>query len=216
MITDPTAITVNSFQMIRSELGELAAGFAPDELSIVERVIHSTADFDFVETLAWSDGAIEAGVRALRDGADVICDVSMVRVGISKARLGTFGGQLHCFIADEDVYRDARAEGTTRSLVSMRKAARVGMEGNILVIGNAPTALFELIRLVREEGHRPALIIGVPVGFVSTVESKAALAELKEVPWITTHGRKGGSPVAVAIVNALLRLAAQAPPTETD
>ena len=216
MITDPTTITVNSFQMIRRELGVRAARFAPDERSIVERVIHSTADFDFVETLAWSEGAIQAGVTALRHGADVICDVSMVRVGISKTRLGTFGGQLHCFIADEDVYREARAEGTTRSLVSMRKAARLGMAGKILVIGNAPTALFEVIRLVREEGQQPALIIGVPVGFVSTVESKAALAQLEEVPWITTLGRKGGSPVAVAIVNALLRLAAEAAPTETD
>ena len=216
MITDPTTITVNSFQMIRRELGSRAAGFSPAELSVVERVIHSTADFEFVETLAWSDDAIQRGVEALRAGANVICDVTMVRVGISQRRLGEFGGQLHTFIADEDVYREARAEGTTRSLVSMRKAARLGMNGDILVIGNAPTALFELIRLVREEGHRPALIIGVPVGFVSTVESKEALSGLNEVSWITTHGRKGGSPVAVAIVNALLRLAAEAPPTETD
>lgn len=215
MIAQPSAITANSFYLIREELGARANRFQPDELSVVERVIHSTADFDFAETLAWSDGAIGAGVTALRRGAPVICDVSMVRSGISAPRLAAFGGTAHCFIADDDVRTLARSEGVTRALAAIRKAQSL-LDGAILAIGNAPTALLEAIRLVREEGRRPALIVGVPVGFVTTVESKGALVTLSEVPWITCHGRKGGSPVAVAIVNALLRLAAGVPAAETD
>lgn len=215
MITHPSAITASSFRLIREELGARADRLAPDELSVVARVIHSTADFDFAETLAWSHDAIGAGVAALRRGAPVICDVSMVSTGISTTRLTAFGSTLHCFIADDDVRTTARREGITRALTATRKAGPL-LDGAILAIGNAPTALFEAIRLVREGDRRPALIIGVPVGFVATVESKAELTTLREVPWITCHGRKGGSPVAVAIVNALLRLAAGAPATETD
>ncbi|MCZ7570899.1 MAG: precorrin-8X methylmutase [Ardenticatenaceae bacterium] len=215
MIVHPSAITANSFHLVRRELGTRADRFTPDELSVVARVIHSTADFDFAETLAWSDGAIDAGVAALRRGAAVICDVSMVHTGISARRLAALGGTLYCFIADADVHAVARREGTTRALVAIRKAGPL-LDGALLAIGNAPTALLEAIRMVREEERRPALIIGVPVGFVATAESKAELATHREVPWITCHGRKGGSPVAVAIVNALLRLAAGVPATEAD
>jgi precorrin-8X/cobalt-precorrin-8 methylmutase len=155
-------------------------------------------------------------VQALQMGCAVVTDVNMVKVGISARRLSEFGGSLHCFVAEVEVRQRAEAAGTTRSAMGLRLAAEKGwLEGGLVVIGNAPTALYEVIRLV-EAGLRPALIIGVPVGFVSTVESKAALTQVTATPWIVTHGRKGGSPVAVAIVNALLRLAAAAPATEVD
>ena len=140
----------------------------------------------------------------------------MVRVGISSPRITHLNSSLHCFVADPDTRQQARAANITRSAMGIRLAAGRGLlDKGIVVIGNAPTALYEIIRLV-EEGLRPALIIGVPVGFVSTVESKNALMKVTSVPWITTVGRKGGSPAAVAIVNALLRLATERPATEVD
>jgi precorrin-8X/cobalt-precorrin-8 methylmutase len=215
-LNDPTAIATNSFALIRQELAAAGYTFEPAQAAVVERIIHSTADFDFAEITHLSPGAIEAGVQALQMGCAVVTDVNMVKVGISARRLSEFGGSLHCFVAEAEVRQRAEAAGTTRSAMGLRLAAEKGwLEGGLVVIGNAPTALYEVIRLV-EAGLRPALIIGVPVGFVSTVESKAALTQVTATPWIVTHGRKWGSPVAVAIVNALLRLAAAAPSTEVD
>jgi precorrin-8X/cobalt-precorrin-8 methylmutase len=150
--------------------------------------------------------AIQAGIDALRGGCTVVTDVRMVQVGISERLLAPLGGRVVCDISDPAVYDLAHELGVTRSRAAMRRN-REHIDGGIVAIGNAPTALLEVIRLVREERVRPGLIIGVPVGFVNTVEAKEELLTLREVPYITAVGRKGGSSVAVAIVNALLRLA---------
>lgn len=209
-IRTPESIAADSFTIIRRHLDEHGYTFDPPTLAVVERIIHSTADFEFADLVRFSPGAIEAGVAALRGGCAVLTDVHMVRVGISAQRLGALGGMLHCFIDDEKVRERATAAGSTRSTQSMRLAAERGtLAGSIVAVGNAPTALYEVIRLARE-GVRPALVVGVPVGFVGTAESKAALMELPSVPWIVTTGYKGGSTIAVAAVNALLRLATDA------
>jgi precorrin-8X/cobalt-precorrin-8 methylmutase len=212
----PETIAHDSFTLIRQELQAAGYRFASPLADIVERIVHSTADFEFAELLRLSPGAIEAGLQALRQGCALVCDVNMVRVGVSAPRLARLGGSLHCFVAEPEVRARAEAAGTTRSAAGIRLAADKGLVvGGIVVIGNAPTALFETLNLVAE-GHHPALIVGVPVGFVSTVESKAALMALEHIPWLVTTGRKGGSSVAVAIINALLRLATEAPATEVD
>ncbi|GIV76461.1 precorrin-8X methylmutase [Litorilinea aerophila] len=216
-LNDPTAITVRSFAIIRQELERLGLAWAGPEAAVVERIIHSTADFDFATITHFAPGAVQAGAAALGRGCPVVTDVNMVRAGISESRLQALGGSLHCFVADPACATRARASGITRSAAGIRLAWEQGLvDKGLVVIGNAPTALYEIIRLVEQEQACPALVIGVPVGFVSTAESKEALTRLRQVPWIVTQGRKGGSPVAVAIVNALLRLAANVPATETD
>lgn len=215
-IQNPAAITAGSFAIIRAELSAAGYLFEPPQAAIVERIIHATADFEFAAITRFSPGAIEAGVQALRTGCSIVTDVHMVQVGISAARLAAFGGAVHCFVTDETTRQRAATNNLTRSAAGMALAAEQGLlNGSIVAIGNAPTALYEVIRLAAE-GVRPALVIGTPVGFVSTTESKAALMQLTTSPWIVTVGRKGGSTVAAAIVNALLRLAADAPPTDTD
>ncbi len=149
--------------------------------------------------------AVQAGIQAIRSGKPIVADVQMVQVGISKPRLEKFGGEVRVYISDPDVMQEAKRLNTTRAIIATRKAAREA-DGAIYAIGNAPTALLELIRLVKEGEARPGLIIGVPVGFVSAAESKEELLKL-DVPFITNIGRKGGSPVAVATVNALSLLA---------
>ncbi|MCK6627899.1 MAG: precorrin-8X methylmutase [Anaerolineae bacterium] len=207
-IQSPAAIAADSFAIIRSELRAAGYQLEPPLRDVIERIIHSTADFDFAEITQASPGAVEAGLRALRSGCSVISDVRMVQVGISMARLAALGGSLYCFVADDLIRQRAEAAGVTRSAMGIRLAAERGLlENSIVAIGNAPTALYEVIHCI-EAGFRPALVIGVPVGFVSTVESKEALRQVTAVPWLVTTGRKGGSTVAVAIVNALLRLAA--------
>ncbi len=213
---NPAVITAGSFAIIRAELSAAGYLFEPSQAAIVERIIHATADFEFAAITRFSPGAIEAGVQALRAGCSVVTDVHMVQVGISAARLAAFGGAARCFVADEITRQRAAMNNLTRSAAGMALAAEQGLlDGSIVAIGNAPTALYEVIRLVAE-GVRPALVIGTPVGFVSTTESKTALMQVTAIPWIVTVGRKGGSTVAVAIVNALLRLAADAPATDTD
>ncbi len=151
-------------------------------------------------------GAIDTAIRAIHGGANIIVDVQMVESGISKPLTGKFKTGIRCFVGDEDVASRAKAEGVTRSTIAMRKAIPY-LAGSIVVVGNAPTALFEVLRLIRKEGVRPALVVGVPVGFVGAAESKELLSRQAIVPWITTRGPKGGSTVAVAIMNALLRIA---------
>ncbi|MFN8455911.1 MAG: precorrin-8X methylmutase [Anaerolineae bacterium] len=215
-LQNPAAITSDSFAIIRAELQAQGYRLAPPLDAVIERIIHTTADFEFAALTRFSPGAIEAGIEALRSGCAVVTDVHMVRVGLSERRLAALGGSAYCFVAEELARRRAEADGTTRSAAGIRQAAEKGLlAGGIVAIGNAPTALYEVIRLI-EAGVWPALVIGVPVGFVSTMESKAALMQVDSVPWIVTTGRKGGSTVAVAIVNALLRLAAHAPATEVD
>jgi len=206
----PESIAADSFTIIRRHLDAQGYAFDPLTLALVERIIHSTADFEFAELVRNSPGAIEAGVQALRSGCAVLTDVHMVRVGISAQRLGALGGAVHCLVDDPEVHRRATATGSTRTTQSMRLAAERGLlADSIVAIGNAPTALYEVIQLVHQ-GVRPALVVGVPVGFVGTAESKAALMNLTSVPWLVTSGNKGGSTIAVATVNALLRLAADA------
>ena len=202
-ISEPNNIEKNSFKIIRSELGE--HHFTEEQLSILIRVIHATADFDFKEILRFHPRAISSGVGALRKGAAILTDVHMVEAGISNVFLEKLGVSKTCEIDHPFVMEDAEKLRLTRSLVSMRRNSKKIHHG-IVAIGNAPTALLEVVRLVCEEDIHPALVVGVPVGFVNTVESKMALMAL-DIPYITCIGRKGGSPVAAAIINALMRLA---------
>ncbi|NNN04948.1 MAG: precorrin-8X methylmutase [Elusimicrobia bacterium] len=203
------AIEDRSFAIIDEEAG--AHEFPPAEWQIVRRVIHATADFEFKSLMRVHPRAAAAGIRALRSGCPVIVDVKMITAGLSEERLAAYGCTVRSFISDADVIADAKKGGTTRAVEAMRKARREGvLDGAIVAVGNAPTALLETVRLVKEEGAKPALIIGVPVGFVSAAESKEAVLGL-EIPSIVAAGRKGGSPVAVAVIHALLLLSAQNP-----
>ncbi len=201
------SIEDGSFAIIDAEAGR--HGFTPVEWQVTRRVIHATADFEFKELLRFSPSAIESGVRALRGGCPVIADVKMILAGLNEERLGAYGCRTHCFISDPDVIAAAQAAGSTRAIEAMRKAHRLGLlDAAVVAVGNAPTALLEIVRLVREEGVRPALILGVPVGFVSAAESKEALLAAA-IPSIVSRGRKGGSTIAVAIVHALLLLSTE-------
>jgi precorrin-8X/cobalt-precorrin-8 methylmutase len=199
----PDEIEGASMSIIRDELAERGADIPAGILPVVMRVIHATADFDFAETLAFSQGAIEAGKEALTRGTEVVTDTRMAAAGVSKKYMERNGGGVRCYMADEDVALEARERGVTRAAVSMERGAREAPNA-IFAVGNAPTALLRLCELASEGRARPALVIGVPVGFVNVLESKEALMRMTNVPWITARGRKGGSPVAAAIVNALL------------
>lgn len=203
-LIQPDAIEAESFRIIDAEVGPHE--FSVIEWPIVQRAIHSTADFDLGRSMIFHPRAVEAGIAAIRRGAHVVADVQMIQAGVSAGYLAEFGGRVLCYMADPDVAERARAEGTTRAIQCMRKAAREA-PGAIYAIGNAPTALLELVRLVEDGDASPSLIIGVPVGFVSAAESKEQLRTQALVPYITNRGRKGGTPVAVSITNALLRLA---------
>jgi len=193
-----------SFAVIDREAGP--HGFAADEWQVVRRVIHATADFDFKTLTRFHSDAIRSGVSALRNGCPIIVDVKMIAAGLNEERLGAYGCSISSYISDEDVIATAKEKNSTRAIEAMRKAHRTGkLNGSIVAIGNAPTALLETVRLVKEEKVKPALVIGVPVGFVSAAESKEAALGM-EVPHIITSGRKGGSTIAVAILHALLFL----------
>ena len=196
----PMEIERRSFEIIAAELG--ARRIDPEFDLVVRRVIHTTADFDYADNLAFSEHAVLRLMEALRGGADVVTDTTMAQAGINKKALARFGGETRCFIADEDVAAEAKARGVTRSLVSMEKAARLDKK-LVFAIGNAPTALLSICDLVRSGALRPEAVIGVPVGFVNVIEAKEALMRLP-VPYIVARGRKGGSNVAAAIVNAAL------------
>lgn len=201
----PDEIEGESFRIILQELGEHS--FTSQELPIVQRVIHATADFDYARLLAFSPTAITEGIRALQAGCRVLTDVQMTAVGISQPYLRRFSASVHCAIADPETVALAKTEGITRAAAAIRRMS-AELPGAVVALGNAPTALFELLHLA-EAGLHPALVVGVPVGFVNAAESKAAL-QASDLPYITVRGRKGGSTVAAAIVNALLRLAAEA------
>jgi precorrin-8X/cobalt-precorrin-8 methylmutase len=199
----PEEIERASMKIIEEELARRGRRIPEAVLPVVARVIHATADFDFADTLIFSRGAVETGREALSRGAVVVTDTRMAAAGINKKRLARNGGSVRCRIADEDVAREALERGATRAAVSMERAA-METPGAIFAIGNAPTALLRLRELADEGKLRPALVIGVPVGFVNVVESKEMLMRTESFPWIVARGRKGGSPVAAAIVNALL------------
>ena len=198
----PMEIEKRSFEIIGQELKEQGKILQPDTELIVKRCIHTSADFDYADNLVFSSGAVEQALAAIREGADIVTDTQMAKAGINKRSLARYGGQVHCFMSDEDVAAAAKAAGTTRATASMDKAASLG--GNfIYAVGNAPTALVRLYELLQEGKIAPKLIIGVPVGFVNVVASKELIMET-EVPWIVARGRKGGSNIAACICNALL------------
>lgn len=207
--TRPAEIEQASMEIIRAELAVRGLIIAPENETVILRTIHATADFDYAETLTFTADAVKRGIAALKAGADIVIDTNMAKAGINRPALAKLGGEVHCYMAEERVADMARAEGVTRAAASMRIAAREH-PGAVFAVGNAPTALLELCALM-ERGFLPALIIGVPVGFVNVVESKEFLrttCKRFDVPAIIATGRKGGSSVAAAICNALLYTAA--------
>ena len=203
----PEEIEAESFRIIDTEAG--AHGWAAPEWTIVRRAVHTSADFDYVRDLIIAPTAVAAGIAALRRGRTILTDTRMAKAGITAARLAPFSLEVRCLVDDPLIAKSAKRLGVTRSLLAMRTAVQQADVG-IFVIGNAPTALFELLRLIREEGIRPDLIVGLPVGFVGAAESKAellAVATEYNLPFISNRGRKGGSNVAAAVLNALLILA---------
>lgn len=208
--TLPGDIERTSMSIIAAELAMRSIVLLPEHEAVVKRVIHTTADFDYAETLRFTPGAVELGQAALQRGVPIVTDTNMASAGISRPGLERLGCTLHCFIAEPEVARLAKERGLTRAAVSMEMAARE-YPGAVLAIGNAPTALLRITELM-EEGLRPALVIGVPVGFVNVEESKEVLfatCEACGVPAIAAMGRKGGSNVAAAICNALLYAATE-------
>ena len=201
----PADIESRSFQIITEELGDKVLD--PENELVVKRVIHTSADFEYADTLTFSPHATSLGVDALKNGCSIVTDTKMAAAGINKRVLGRFGGEVYNFISDADVAEEAKKRGLTRSAVSMERAAALG-KPLVYAVGNAPTALVRLYEMLQagEMACPPALIIGVPVGFVNVVESKELICEL-DVPHIVARGRKGGSNVAAAICNALLYLA---------
>jgi precorrin-8X/cobalt-precorrin-8 methylmutase len=199
----PREIETESFRIIDREAGP--HGFPPEQWQIVRRMIHTSADFDYLRTVRFHPQAVPAGVAAIRAGKPIITDTNMARAGIRKNDAQRFGIAATCHMDAPAIHAAAGSSGTTRATAAV-DAAAAEMSGGIYVVGNAPTALLRLIELVRSGQARPALIVGLPVGFVNAAESKAALAKLDH-PFITNEGRKGGSNVAAAVVNALLLLA---------
>lgn len=197
-------IEKKSFDIIDSEIG--THGYTESQWAIVRRVIHATADFDFASggKIIFHETAIQSAFNAIRSKCTVVTDVDMVLAAINKKSLTDLGLKTACYISDGQVAEEARRSGRTRSETAMRHAAR-DMDGGIVAIGNAPTALYEVINMIREGVIKPALVVGIPVGFVSAPESKEQLART-DVPYITNIGRKGGSPAASSIMNAILLL----------
>ena len=196
----PMEIEKRSFEIITEELG--ARKIDPEFELVVKRVIHTTADFDYYDNMVFSEHAVQKMIAAIKSGCDIVTDTTMAMSGINKKTLAQFGGQVHCFIGDADVAEEAMQRGVTRSLVSMEKAARLN-KPLIFAVGNAPTALCSICDLYRAGKLNPEMVIGVPVGFVNVVEAKEEV--IKTIPnYIVARGRKGGSNVAAAIVNAAL------------
>ena len=196
----PAEIEKRSFEIITELLGDTVLD--PVQEPVIKRVIHTTADFSYVESLTFSQQAVETGIAALKAGCDIVTDTQMARSGINKTILGRLGGHVHCFMSDPEVAAEAKQRGVTRAMVSMERAAQLD-KPCIFAIGNAPTALICLHDLIQAGKLHPALVIGVPVGFVNVVESKEMILQCP-VPSIVARGRKGGSNVAAAICNALL------------
>lgn len=196
----PGDIERKSFEIITQELKD--RNLDPEQAPIIKRVIHTTADFDYVDNLVFSKDVVSHFMDAIRNGTSIVTDTQMVKAGINKKKLAEFGGEVYCFMADEDIAQQAMEEKTTRATASMKKAALLD-KPLIFAIGNAPTALVQLYDLITQQVFQPKCIIGVPVGFVNVVESKELIMQT-EVPHIVAKGRKGGSNVAASIVNAML------------
>ena len=201
----PQEIEDLSFRIIEEEAGP--HGFNAEEWPVVRRMIHTSADFEYLESIRFNGDAVKKGIQAIRSGKPIFTDTNMARVGIRKKEVHSFGGSVQCLIADEDVARLAVANGTTRALAAVDQAA-AQLDGGIYVVGNAPTALLRLMEHIRSGKVKPALVVGFPVGFVNAAESKDELMTL-DIPYITNKGRKGGSNIAAAVINALAIMAVQ-------
>ena len=204
----PQDIERRSFEIIKKELDTLllegeAQPLVPGTEPVVYRCIHTSADFDYAGNLVFSEDATEKGLAAIREGATIVTDTQMAKAGINKVKLAAFGGEVKCFMSDEDVAEEAKERGVTRAVVSMERAAAI-LGPVIFAVGNAPTALIRLYELIQEGKIKPALVIGVPVGFVNVVQSKELILSLSDTPYIVARGRKGGSNIAACICNALL------------
>jgi len=199
----PHEIEAKSFAIIDAEAGP--HNFASNEWKIVRRMIHTTADFEYMQMVRISNNAVAAGIKAIRNGCTVITDTNMAKTGIRKDLLAGFGSRCECLMADPRVAEQATERGVTRARVAVEKAAQI-MENGIYVVGNAPTALLHLLDMINNKAANPALVVGLPVGFVNAAESKAALVETK-IPYISNVGRKGGSNVAASVINALALIA---------
>ena len=198
----PGDIEKRSFEIIGEELKQRGIVLPPEQEPVTKRVIHTSADFEYAESLTFSGDAVRIARELLKRGADVVTDTNMAKAGINKKALAKLGGQVHCFMADEDVAREAKERQVTRATVSMERAA--ALPGPVIfAIGNAPTALISLYELMEQGSFRPEFVIGVPVGFVNVVQAKELFLD-SDVPFIINRGRKGGSNVAAAICNALL------------
>ena len=197
----PKDIERRSFEIITEELGDTQ--LIPGTEPIVKRCIHTSADFDYAKNLVFSKDAVQKALDAIRQGASIVTYTQMGKSGINKKRLAKYGGEVFCFMSDEDVAAQAKANGTTRAVASMEKAAKLNKK-LIYAIGNAPTALIHLYEQVEKGIIDPELIIGVPVGFVNVVQSKELILKLEDTPYIIARGRKGGSNIAACICNALI------------
>lgn len=201
----PESIDAESLAMIRAEIG--AHAFSPEEFTVVERMVQASADLEFARTTEFQRGALQAGVAALRQSRPIVVDVEMVVAGLRRDLLAVLGVPVRCAIRDEAVLQRATELGLTRAAVAIEQAVMAAPDA-IVAIGNAPTALLKIVELVRENRIRPSLVVGMPVGFVLATEAKELLREL-DLPAILCRGRKGGSAVTVAALNALLKLAAR-------
>lgn len=197
----PADIEKRSMEIIESEM--LKTDLDPLEKLVVKRAIHTSADFDYLENLVFSKDAVKNAIAAIKNGATIVTDTNMAKAGINKKELGKYGGEVLCFMADDDVATAAKANGTTRATACINKAAEL-RRPVIFAIGNAPTALVRIYELVKDGALKPELVIGVPVGFVNVVESKELILDLPNTPYIVARGRKGGSNIAAAICNSLL------------
>ena len=200
IITDPAKIEAQSLKIISAELGNRILN--PENADVIKRVIHCTADFDYAENLYFSQGAVPQGLKALKDKTAIVTDTNMARAGINKAAASALEVKINCFMADVDVAEEAKKRGCTRAAVAMEKAVKL-CPNCIVVVGNAPTALLALAELIKTGKFLPSLIIAAPVGFVNILESKQVVIDAG-LPCIVAQGRKGGSNVAAAIVNALM------------
>jgi len=201
-VVKPEDIEKRSMEIITSELN--GRTWPEPQFSIVKRCIHTSADFDYADNLRFSKDAEMIGVNAIRNGAHIVTDTKMAAAGINKNKLKEFGGEVHCFISDDDVVKAAKERGCTRATICMEKGAEIAKEHPVIfAIGNAPTALVRLTEMIDAGELKPALIIGAPVGFVNVVESKELILE-RDVPYIIPVGRKGGSNIAATICNAMM------------
>lgn len=198
----PSEIEKRSFQIIEGELKDRSISIPEEQKAITMRVIHTSADFEYAETMRYSEGAIETAKKLILAGADIVTDTNMAKAGINAKALEKFGGKVHCFMADKDVAEEAKSRSITRATVSMERASKLG-KPVIFALGNAPTALISLHDMMMKKEFTPAFVIGVPVGFVNVVVAKELFLN-GDVPYIINEGRKGGSNIAAAICNALL------------